>query len=166
MRSSIDSSLSDFGKSQSHDAHPEGQRCQKTKVFNQCVLPDMTYAAEMWTLTAGSIHKLKVAQRAIERAVLGVSLKDKIRNEVIQQRIKAVIIAQRISNLKCQRAGNVWGKRILEWRPRLCLGQHRVGRPPASRGDYLRKIAGEYWMRRAEDCGVSGERPTSSTALI
>ncbi|RVE41527.1 hypothetical protein evm_013823 [Chilo suppressalis] len=42
----------------------------------------MTYGAETWTLTAGLVHQFKVAQRAMERAMLGVSLKDRIRNDV------------------------------------------------------------------------------------
>jgi hypothetical protein len=46
----------------------------KTKVFNQCVLPVMTYGAETWTLTARLVHKFEVAQRAMERATLLVSL--------------------------------------------------------------------------------------------
>ncbi|KPJ18322.1 hypothetical protein RR48_04768 [Papilio machaon] len=37
-------------------------------VFEQCVLPAMTYGTEMWTLTAGKIRRLKVTQRAMERA--------------------------------------------------------------------------------------------------
>jgi hypothetical protein len=57
---------------------------QKTKVFNQCVLPVMTYGAETWTLTARLVHKFKVAQRGIERALLGVSLRDRIRNQEIR----------------------------------------------------------------------------------
>jgi hypothetical protein len=70
----------------------------KTKVFNQCALPVMTYGAEMWTLTARLVHKLKVAQGAMERAML--SLRDRIRNQVIRQRTKVTDIAQRISMLK------------------------------------------------------------------
>ncbi|RVE54059.1 hypothetical protein evm_001182 [Chilo suppressalis] len=56
-------------------------QCLKTKVFNQCVLPVMTYGAETWTLMVRLVHRFKVAQRAMERAMLGVSLKDRIRNE-------------------------------------------------------------------------------------
>ncbi|CAG9093618.1 unnamed protein product [Plutella xylostella] len=68
----------------------------KTKVFNQCVLPVMTYGAETWTLTVGLVHRFKVAQRAMERAMLGVSLMDRIRNEVIRQRTKVTDIAVKI----------------------------------------------------------------------
>jgi hypothetical protein len=78
----------------------------KTEVFNQCVLPVMTYGAETWKLTARLVHKFKVAQRATERAMLGVSLRDRIRNQVIRQRTKVTDIAHRITMLKWQWAGH------------------------------------------------------------
>jgi hypothetical protein len=115
----------------------------------------MTYGAETWTLTVALVHQFKVAQRAMERAMLGVSLKDRIRNEYIRQRTKVIDIAQRISKLKWQWAGHIsrrtdnrWGKRVLEWRPRL--GKRSVGRPPARWDDDLR-TAGRCWMCQAED---------------
>ena len=61
------------------------------------VLPVMTYGAETWTLTVELVHKIKVAQRGMKRAVLGVSLADEIRNEVIRERTKLTVIARRIS---------------------------------------------------------------------
>ncbi|KAJ0175948.1 hypothetical protein K1T71_008122 [Dendrolimus kikuchii] len=76
-------------------------QCLKTKVFEQCVLPIMTYGAETWTLTAGLVHKFKVAQRAMERAMLGVSLMDKIRNEDIRKRTKVTDIARNLWCCKC-----------------------------------------------------------------
>jgi hypothetical protein len=89
----------------------------KTKVFNQCVLPVMAYGAETWTLMARLLHKFKVTQQAMERAMLGVSLRDQIRNQVIRQRIKVTDKANRISMLKWQWAGHIsrrtdnrWGK--------------------------------------------------------
>ncbi|CAG9103041.1 unnamed protein product [Plutella xylostella] len=119
-------------------------QCLKTKVFNQCVLPVMTYGAETWCFTKGLIHKLSVAQRAMERAMLGVSLRDRIRNEEIRRRTKVTDIAKRISTLKWQWAGHVarraddrWSRKVLEWRPRV--GKRRVGRPPTRWSDDLRK---------------------------
>jgi hypothetical protein len=47
------------------------------------------------------------------------------------------------------RTDNRWGKRVLEWRPRL--GISSVGRPQARRSDDLRRTAGRSWMRVAED---------------
>ncbi|CAH2097125.1 unnamed protein product [Euphydryas editha] len=52
------------------------------------VLPVFSYGAKMWTLTTGLVHKFKVSQSAMERAMLGVSFKDKIRNEIVCDRNK------------------------------------------------------------------------------
>jgi hypothetical protein len=79
-----------------------------------------------------------------------------IRNQVIRQRTKVTDIAHRISILKWQWAGRIsrrtnnrWGKRVLEWRPRL--DKCSVGRPQARWSDDLRRTAGRSWMRVAED---------------
>ncbi|CAG9118773.1 unnamed protein product [Plutella xylostella] len=88
--------------------------------------------------------------------MLGVSLMDRIRNEVIRQRTKVTDIAVKICKLKwqwaghiCRRTDNRWGRRVLEWRPRT--GKRSVGRPPARWTDDLRRVAGSGWMRKAED---------------
>jgi hypothetical protein len=52
---------------------------------------------ETCILTTRLVHKFKVTQRAMERAMLGVSLRDRIRNQVIRQRTKVTDIAHRIS---------------------------------------------------------------------
>lgn len=131
-------------------------QCLKTKVFDQCVLPVMTYGTETWSLTMGLIRRLKVTQRAMERAMLGVSLRDRIRNEEIRRRTKVTDIARRIAKLKWQWAGHIarrtdgrWGRKVLEWRPRT--GRRNVGRPPTRWTDDLVKAAGIRWMREAQN---------------
>ncbi|CAG9565546.1 unnamed protein product [Danaus chrysippus] len=131
-------------------------QCLKTKVFDQCVLPVLTYGTETWPLTMGLIRKLKVTQRAMERAMLGVSLRDQIRNEEIRRRTGVTDIARRIAVLKWQWAGHIarrtdarWGQRVLEWQPRA--GRRSVGRPPTRWSDDLVKVAGIRWMRVAQD---------------
>jgi hypothetical protein len=88
--------------------------------------------------------------------MLGVSLRDRIRNQVIRQRTKVTDLAHRISMLKWQwashisrRTDNRWGKRVLEWRPRL--RKRSVGRPQARWRDDLSMTSGGSWMRVAED---------------
>ncbi|CAH2226846.1 jg584 [Pararge aegeria aegeria] len=110
----------------------------------------------LMSVTVDLIHKFKVAQRGMERAMLEVSLGDRIRNDEIRKRTKVTGIAQRISKLKWQWAGHVcrrtdgrWGRRVLEWRPQI--GKRSVGRPPARWTDDLKKVAGSGWMRKAED---------------
>jgi hypothetical protein len=56
----------------------------------------MTYGAETWTLTARLVHKFKVAQRGMDTAMLGVSLRDRIRNQVIRHKTKVTNIAHTV----------------------------------------------------------------------
>ena len=60
----------------------------------------MRYGAETWSLTMGFLRKLRVTQRAMDRAMLGVSLRDRIRNEEISRGTKVTDIARRIAKLK------------------------------------------------------------------
>lgn len=143
-------------------------QCLKTKVFKACVLPVMTFGAETWTLTVGLVRKIKVAQRAMERCMLGVSLMDRVRNEEIRQGTKVTDIALKISKLKwqwaghtCRRTDSRWSRRVLDWRPRT--GKRSVGRSPARWTDDLRRYAGKDWMRKAVHCGELWEGPTSSS---
>jgi hypothetical protein len=108
-------------------------QCLKTKVFHSCVLPVMTYGTETWPLTMGLIRRLNVTQRAMERAMLGVFLCVRIRNDEIRKRTKVTDIARRIADLKWaghigRRTDGRWGGKVLEWRPRT--GRRSVGRPP------------------------------------
>ena len=50
----------------------------RRKVYNQCVLPTMTYGSETWSLTKYLETKLQTAQRAMERQMLHISLRDKL----------------------------------------------------------------------------------------
>jgi hypothetical protein len=72
------------------------------------------------------------------------------------QKTKVTDIEHRISMLKWQQTGRIsrrtddrWGKRVLEWWPRL--GTRSGGRPQARWSDDLRRTAGRTWMRVAED---------------
>lgn len=53
----------------------------KRNALDRCVLPVMTYGAETLTLTTVMAKKLEITQRKMERSMLGVSLRDHIRNE-------------------------------------------------------------------------------------
>jgi hypothetical protein len=49
---------------------------------------------------------LNVTQRAMAKAMLGVSLRDRIRNDEMRKRTKVTDIARRIADLKWQWAGH------------------------------------------------------------
>ena len=50
----------------------------KRKVFNQCVLPAMTYGCKTWPLTKALVKKLETSQRANESRMLNAKLKKNI----------------------------------------------------------------------------------------
>ena len=72
----------------------------KRKVFDSCVFPVLTFGAETLTLTRASENKLRVTQRAIERSMLGITLRDKMTNQWIRQQTKVVDVMEEIASLK------------------------------------------------------------------
>ncbi|CAG9834409.1 unnamed protein product [Diabrotica balteata] len=98
-------------------------KCLKRKVFDQCVLPGLTFVAETLTLTKAAATKLRVTQRRMERSTLGITLRDRITNEDIRRRTGVTDIIKKIARLKWRWAGHIarmtdgrWKKRLLEWR--------------------------------------------------
>ena len=84
----INSGWSVFGKYREIFLDRHLPTSQKRKVFNQCVLPAMTYGCQTWSLTKALVKKLETSQRAMERKMLNVKLKDRIRNTNIRQRTR------------------------------------------------------------------------------
>ncbi|CAH2242593.1 jg14129 [Pararge aegeria aegeria] len=70
----------------------------------------------------GLIRWLRVIQRAMERAMLGVSLCDRIRNVEIRRRTRVTEIAQRVAKLKWQWAGHIVRRKDGRWAPRVWNG--------------------------------------------
>ena len=64
----------------------------KRMVFKQCILPAMTRECQTWSLTKAlekkttTTNKLETSQRAMERRMLNVKPKDRIRNTTIKKR--------------------------------------------------------------------------------
>ena len=138
--------------------------CLKRKLFNQCVLPTMTYGSETWNLTKQTVHQLQVAQRAMERAILGISLLDHVPNVEIRKRTKVTDITRKVASAKWRWAGHVcrredgrWSRKLIDWQPRT--GHRNVGRPPARwRDDIVLEEIGRG-KRRTEENGVHMKRP-------
>ncbi|PZC78888.1 hypothetical protein B5X24_HaOG217082 [Helicoverpa armigera] len=74
----------------------------------------MNYGTEKRSFTIGLISNGKVAQRAMERAILDVSLRDRIRNEKIRRRTKVTDITHPISKLKWQWAGQMIAEQMAD----------------------------------------------------
>ncbi|CAH2229986.1 jg17506 [Pararge aegeria aegeria] len=82
----------------------------------------------------GLLRTLRVTQRVAEKAMLGLSLRDQIRNEEICRRTRVTGIAQRVVKLRWQWVGHIarrtngrWDPKLLEWQ--LRTGKCSVARP-------------------------------------
>ncbi|CAH2258858.1 jg12564 [Pararge aegeria aegeria] len=75
----------------------------------------MTYRPETLSLTMGLIRRLRVTQRAMEREMLGVSLRDQIRNEEIRRRTRVTDTAQEVAKLKWKWVGHIARRNDGRW---------------------------------------------------
>ncbi|CAH2217753.1 jg20397 [Pararge aegeria aegeria] len=108
----------------------------------------------------GLIRSLRVTQRAMESAILGVSLRDQIRNGEIRRRTRVTDIAQRVAKLKWQWAGHIvrrkdgrWGPKVLVWQPRTGK-RSAVGRALTMWSDDIKRVAGSRWIQAAQNRGT------------
>ena len=90
-----------------------------------CILPVLTYGAETWRLTKRIQTKLRTTERAMERKMIGVTLRDKKRAEWIREQTRVKDILVEIKKKKWTWAGHVmrrqdnrWSLRVTEWIPR------------------------------------------------
>ena len=58
----------------------------KRQVFDQCIISVLSYGAETWTTTKCLEKKLRVTERAMERIMIGVAMKDRVTNEDLRKK--------------------------------------------------------------------------------
>ncbi len=111
----------------------------KRKVYNQCIIPVLTYGSETWRLTKQLERKLRSAQRGMERRMLGITWRDKKRASWIREQTKVEDILMTIKNKKWTRAGHImrrldnrWTTRVTEWQ--LRNGRRNQGRQSQMEG--------------------------------
>ena len=102
------------------------------------------------------IVKLRTAQRAMERKMLDLQLKDKIPCSEIRKRTKIIDIIEYTLKQKWKWAGHIarlednrWTKRCTEWQPRR--GKRSRGRPSRRWQDDITEKEGTTWIRKATD---------------
>ena len=129
---------------------------KKKQVMDQCILPTMTYGCQTWSLNKQTTNKLRTAQRAMERKMLDLKLKDKIPCSEIRKRTKIIDIIEYTLKQKWKWAGHIarlednrWTKRCTEWQPRR--GKRSRGRPSRRWQDDITEKEGTTWIRKATD---------------
>ena len=77
----------------------------KRKIHDECILPVMTYGCETRALNNAMMDTLAVAQRQMERTMLGITLRDRKRNTWIRQETGVSDIIKAIRKAKHRWAG-------------------------------------------------------------
>ena len=136
------------------DPHVNIPQHLKAKVYNQCVLPVLTYGCETWPLTKKTIQLIAVSQRHMERKMMGIRLQDKVSNINLRNASKIQDAVTRIQHLKFQWAGHVarannWSNLVNSWIPRADVRLR--GRPAERWDDDLRRCFGHAWRRLTAD---------------
>lgn len=128
----------------------------KRRVYNTCILPCLTYGCQTWTLTQHLSNKIRTCQNAIERSVIGVKRRDRVRLENIKNKKKFKSVEKTYRTLKWKWTGHMirenkekWTKIITEWYPR---GSKRSkGRQAKRWEDEIKKVTGPIWTRTGKN---------------
>ena len=128
----------------------------KRKIFNEFILPIMTYGCETWALTNRAKNSLSVAQRKMERMMLNITLRDRKENSWIRRQTGVIDIIASIKGSKHRWAGHIarindnrWTKRMTDWTPRDWPRPR--GRPALRWRDDLIQNIGHNWAQVAQD---------------
>ena len=105
-----------FGKYKEILQNKEMPNNLKRRVFNQCIIPTMTYGCQTWTLTKDIVNKMVVSQRKMERKMLGIKQIDRIPNSTIRDKTKVDDILKVMASTKWKRAGHVARMNDNRWR--------------------------------------------------
>lgn len=126
---------------------------EKKKLWNMCVLPSLVYACETWTLDSKTINRMRVTVRSMERAMTGISKRERKRNEYISSITGLTDIGKTIALRKWKWVGHMirckddrWTTRMMNWCP--MDRKRKVGRPKTRWDEEMRKICGEATWRR------------------
>ncbi|KAG7298024.1 hypothetical protein JYU34_018785 [Plutella xylostella] len=128
----------------------------KKKIMDNTILPTLLYGCQCWALTKTVIRKITTFQRATERSMLGLKLRDRVKNSDIREITKVTDAVVMLCKLKWKSAGHIarvtdgrWSERVLHWYPRD--GHRMPGRPRRRWHDDIVSVAGHTWTRLAQN---------------
>ena len=114
-----------FGRASAIFKNKEIPTCLKRQVYNQCIIPTVTYGSETWNLTKIQTMKLRSMQRAHERIMLNITWRDHKTAEWIREQTKLRDILETISKAKWTWAGHLTRRtdnrrttKLTFWQPR------------------------------------------------
>ena len=124
----------------------------KGKVYSSVVRPAMVYGLETVAVTKKQVKEMEVAEMKMLRFAMGVTRKDKIRNEYIRSTVKVERLGMKMREGKLRWYGHVMrrdkeyvGRRVIEME---LPGKRRRGRSKRRFLDVVKKDMGKLVQRR------------------
>lgn len=128
----------------------------KTKILDSCILPCITYGCQSWIFNKHNRDKIAKCQRAMERSILNIKLKDKVKSSDIRKETETIDVLQHAQLLKWKWAGHLarttdqrWTKIATEWQGPN--GTRARGRPQERWLDEIVMVTGKKWAEKAQD---------------
>lgn len=128
----------------------------KVEILEKCIFPALLYGCQTWSMTERQKLALRVCQRRMERKILHISLRERIRNDDLRRRTGMTDVVEIATNQKWRWGGHVarmnhqrWAHRVTMWDPRT--GWRNVGRQKTRWADHFTSVAGGQWSRLAKD---------------
>ncbi|XP_070013521.1 uncharacterized protein [Nicotiana sylvestris] len=84
----------------------------KGKFYGMMVRPTMLYGAECWPVKNSHVQKMKVAEMSMLRWMCGCTMRDKIKNEVIRDRMGVTPVEDKMWELRLRWFGHVKRRNI------------------------------------------------------
>ena len=73
---------------------------QKFKIFKSCIIPVLSYGCQTWGLTKKQEQKLNVCQNNMERTILNIKLRDRVKITTIKAKSKNKTLSSVIKQQK------------------------------------------------------------------
>lgn len=131
----------------------------KKTVFDTCLLPCLLYACQTWVFTNKVKLKIKCTQTAMERSMLKIRKRHKVKNEIIRKKTKITDALEHALTLKWKWAGHIsrytdkrWTIETTRWKGPG--GKRNVGRPKRRWADDVIQVAGDNWLDIGKDRDV------------
>ena len=105
----------------------------KITIYKTILRPILTYGSEAWVLIKRLQSKVQAAEMRVLRLILGVNMRDRLRNEVIREKLNVESVLEFIERSQLRWFGHVkrmdparYPRKYLDWKP---IGKRSRGRP-------------------------------------
>ena len=129
----------------------------RLRLLQTLVFPVMLYGCESWSLTADLSRRIDAAEMWLYRRMLRISWRDRVRNEVVLQRIgrESLVLRSIMLRQKLTYFGHLVRHPGIDHDIMLGMvpGKRRQGRPQLQWTDDIRRVCGSVTeaVRRAKD---------------